>query len=643
MRRIIATTALWAIAVGAALAQPAPSPATAAANAAAAEALPPEDGEDQAFATRGFVATWDEPTLRGVNGQLVWDFGAYTGLSGPAPASVHPSLWRHAQLLSRHGLFQLHERIYQVRGFDVSNLTVILGDTGYIVVDPLTTVETASAAMTLVRRHLGERPVVAVIYSHSHADHFGGVAGVTTAAAVASGQVAVIAPQHFLEHAVGENVIAGAAMSRRAGFQFGAGLPPGPLGTMTSGIGPAIPQGTLSLIPPTREIRTTGEVMDIDGVRLEFQMTPGTEAPAEMNFYLPQFRALFMAENANASLHNILTPRGALVRDAKIWADGLTQSLRLYGTRSDILFTGHAWPRFGQDRIAAYLADHRDAYKYLHDQSVRLMNEGLTGPEIAEQIALPTALAQRWYNRGYYGTLRHNSRAVYQRYMGWYDGNPARLNPLPPEAAATRYVAAMGGVRRVKTLARQAIAAGDYRWAAELLDRLVFAAPQDAQARQMLADVHRQLAFQSESAIWRNMYLRAAAELSPDFNPPQTAQTNSIDLIRATPTPMLFDLLAVQVDPDRAAGPPVTLAFVFPERGERVLATLRNGVLVHEHGVSDRADVTVTLPRAAFLMGLFAGGGLPPGAAQVEGDTAVLRRFMAAFKPPTPGFAIVTP
>jgi alkyl sulfatase BDS1-like metallo-beta-lactamase superfamily hydrolase len=507
----------------------------------------------------------------------------------------------------------------------------------------LTTVETASAAMALVRRHLGDKPVVAVIYSHSHADHFGGVAGVTSAAAVAAGQVAIIAPEHFLEHAVGENIIAGPAMSRRAGFQFGAGLEPGPLGTMTSGIGRGIPQGTLSLIAPTREIRATGETMDIDGVRLEFQMTPGTEAPAEMNFYLPQFRALFMAENANATLHNILTPRGALVRDAKIWADGLTLSLRLYGNRSDILFTGHAWPRFGQERIAAYLADHRDLYKFLHDQSVRLMNEGLTGPEIAEQIALPEALSRRWYNRGYYGTLRHNSRAVYQRYMGWYDGNPARLNPLPPEAAAVRYVAAMGGMRRVKSLARQAIAAGDYRWAAELLDRAVFAAPNDAQAREMLADVHRQLAYQSESAIWRNMYLRAAAELAPDFAPARTPQTTSLDLIRATPTPMLFDLLAVQIEPARAAGPPVTLAFVFPERNERVLASLRNGVLVHEHGVSDAADVTVTLPRAALLMGLLAGGTLPPGAASVQGDGAALRRFMGAFKAPSPGFAIVTP
>src|SRR5690606_4077094 len=391
------------------------SAATRARNAALSGALPWSDREDEDFAARGFIAAYDEPQIRAADGRVVWDFTAYGFLEGEAPETVNPSLWRHARLLARAGLFQVSERVYQVRGFDVSNMTIIVGETGLIIVDPLTSAEAASAALALARRTLGERPVRAVIYTHSHVDHFGGVRGV----APDPTGIEIIAPEGFMEHAVAENVIAGNAMGRRALYQFGSGLQPGPEGQMSSGIGLAISGGTFTLIPPTRTIAATGEELAIDGVRFVFQLTPETEAPAEMNFLLPDFGVLCLAENANVSMHNVLTPRGALVRDAKAWADYLTEALRLYGAQSEILVTSHGWPRFGGERVRDFIASHRDAYKFLHDQTVRLMNAGYTDREIAERVRLPEPLASRWFNRGYYGTMMHNSRAIYQRYMGW--------------------------------------------------------------------------------------------------------------------------------------------------------------------------------------------------------------------------------
>jgi alkyl sulfatase BDS1-like metallo-beta-lactamase superfamily hydrolase len=605
--------------------------------------LPWADKEDEDFASRGFIATAADPLIRNGAGKVVWDLAAHANLSGPAPATVNPSLWRHAGLLGKHGLFKVRERLYQVRGFDVSNMSVIEGDTGYILIDPLTTTETAAAAMALVKQHLGDKPVRAIIYTHSHGDHFGGARGIVSEGDVAAGRVQILAPEGFLEHAVSENVIAGNAMGRRAAYQFGGDLAPGPEGQMTSGIGAAIPSGTISLIPPTRIIAKTGELVRIDGIDIEFQITPNTEAPAEMNLYLPQLRALCMAENANVSMHNILTPRGALVRDAKAWADQLTVSTRRYGDKSDVLFISHGWPRFGTDRLRDYLESHRDAYKYLHDQTVRMMNQGLTGPEIAERIALPETLSQRWFNRGYYGTMRHNSRAIYQRYMGWYDANPAHLNVLPPEDAAKRYVAAMGGPARVLREGKRALAKGDYRWAAEVLNHLVFAAPDNSEARSTLAEAHRQMGYQAESAIWRNMYLMAAKELETGVGE-RAASTGGIDFIRNTPSAMIFDLLSVRLDPAQATGPAFSVAFAFPDRSERHFITIRNGVLVHEEGVADAADVTVTMPRAAFLQGVLGGGGAAAFAqAKIEGDVRVLQRFGTLFDSPDPNFSIVTP
>jgi alkyl sulfatase BDS1-like metallo-beta-lactamase superfamily hydrolase len=645
LKRSITAATAFALICAPATAQTTATPFTRDANRAAAATLPNEDREDEAFAARGFVATWPEQKIMTADGRVAWDFNSFAYPSGAAPDTVHPSLWRHAQLLAKHGLFKVSDRIYQVRGFDISNMTIIVGDSGLIVIDPLTTVETARAALTLARRTLGDKPVRAVIYTHSHADHFGGVRGVVEQADIDAGRVQILAPDGFLEHAVGENIIAGNAMTRRATYQFGSGLPGGPTGTMSSGIGPAVSAGSVSLIAPTRTIARTGEKLVIDGVEIEFQVTPGTEAPAEMNIYLPQLRALCLAENANVSMHNILTPRGALVRDTKAWADYLTEVLRLYGARSDVMFTSHGWPRWETARITDFIGAHRDAYKYLHDQSVRLMNQGFTGPEIAERIALPPALARRWFNRGYYGTMSHNSKAVYQRYMGWYDGNPARLHALPPEEASRRYVAAMGGAARVIAEARASIAKGEYRWAAELLDRVVFADPSNAQAKALLADVETQLGYQAESAIWRNMYLTAAQELREGVKA-RAPSVGSLDFIRNTPSSMLFDLMAVRLDPAKAGDARLAVAFVFPERNERRLVTVANGVLVHESGAPEAAQATVTLPRALFLQSLMApGGGALAGnpAVRVEGDPLAVRRFLGLFDAPDPSFAIVTP
>lgn len=641
MRAILAIIAAFAFSQAYAQA----TESTRAANTAMAQTLPWADREDEDFASRGFIATSDAPQIRAADGRVVWDFTTYNFLQGDAPETVNPSLWRHVRLLARAGLFQVSERVYQVRGFDLSNMTVVVGDTGLIVIDPLTSREAAAAALTLARRTLGERPVRAVIYTHSHADHFGGVGGVVDAADVTAGRVEIVAPDGFMEHAISENVIAGNAMGRRALFQFGVGVPPGPQGQMSSGIGLAVSVGAITLIPPTRTIARTGETLTLDGVRIEFQLTPGTEAPAEMNFFFPDFGVLCLAENANATMHNILTPRGALVRDAKAWADYLTEALRLYGERSEIMVTSHAWPRFGGPRVRDFIASHRDAYKYLHDQTVRLMNAGYTGREIAERVRLPEPLASRWFNRGYYGTMMHNSRAVYQRYMGWFDGNPANLNPLPPEEEAVRFVRAMGGETRVLAEGQRAFDEGDYRWAARVLNHLVFANPEHQGARNLLARAHRQMAYQAESATWRNMYLVAANELE-GAAPERASSLRSAELVAATPTSDILDLLAVRLDPQRLGERHYAFNLVFPERNERFAVTIANGVLVHERDVTLAEAPTVTAPRAAFLQAMASGTmtrAVLSGTVRVSGNRRRLAGLGQVFDTPDPNFAIVTP
>lgn len=608
--------------------------------------LPFTNRQDFELAERGFIATRVDKKITNESGATVVDLDAYGFLATDTPPTANPSLWRQAQLITKHGLFKVHDRIYQVRGFDVSTVSFILTDSGYIVVDPLTSVESARAALQLATEHLGERPVLAVVYSHSHADHFGGVGGVTSEDDAKAGRVRVIAPDGFLEHSVSENIIAGTAMSRRARFQFGITLQRGPEGELTSGLGPGISRGTISLIAPTDVITETGQEMTIDGVTLLFQVTPETEAPAEMNFYLPQFRALFMAENANATMHNLLPARGALVRDAKAWADYLTQSIRLYADKSDLVFAAHGIPRWGTDVVKDFLAKHRDAYKYLHDQTVRLLNAGLTGEEIAETLELPRVLAHEWYNRGYYGTLSHNSKAVYQRYMGWYDANPASLHALPPVAAAKHYVDAIGA-EALRSKADAAIAGGEYRWAAMLLNHLVFADPGDRAAQEKLADVYTQLAYRTEAGTWRNIYLTGAQELRHGVLvlPPPTV---SLDLIRATPTAMMLDFAAVRLNPERAAGKHLAINLILSDVNEKHLIGVTNSVLIHESGVSDEnADATATMTRDDLMQTLLAAVPVSlktaTGAITVDGDANAYAELVGLIDPVDANFPVVTP
>ncbi len=597
-----------------------------------ADDLPVEDGRDSEFAGRGYLGTLADPIIKTKDGKPVWNLDAYAWMDGKSPDTVNPSLWRHMGLLRKHGLFALSEGMWQVRGFDVSNMTVIKGKTGWILIDPLTTRDTAAAALRLVNEKLGARPVTAVIYSHSHGDHFGGVRGVVDEADVKAGRVVIIAPEHFLAETASENVMAGSAMGRRANYQFGGNLTPGPQGQMGSGIGKGIAGGDITLIPPTIDIRKTGEIREVDGVALEFQMVPQTEAPAEMNVYVPSSRAFLAAEIATCSLHNILTPRGAKVRDAHAWAGFLNEAVNLYANRSDTIASSHCWPRFGQSEVKGWLSGQRDNYRYLHDQTVRMMNKGMTQTEIAENLKAPPAIANQWFNRGYYGTYSHNSKAIYQYYLGWYDAVPANLNPHPPEVRGAKFVAAMGGATKVLAEAKKAMAAGDYRWSSDLLNQLVFADPKNAEGRALLADSYEQQGYQAESAIWRNMFLSAARDLREGVKASITTQ--SIDMISAIPTGLLLDSVATRLDPLAIGDKALAINFVFSDRQENAKVSVGNAVMFSEMGASHASPAaTVTGPRQLFLALLFLKmplAQLERAGLKVEGDRASIEALQAA-------------
>jgi alkyl sulfatase BDS1-like metallo-beta-lactamase superfamily hydrolase len=619
----------------------APSQTTRAANARMAAELPFSNTQDFDFARRGFIATRADPLIKNAAGAAVWDLNQYDFTRGDVPATVNPSLWRQAQLMSMHGLFQVSDRIWQVRGFDLANITFVRGSTGWIVIDTLGSAETARAALDLINEKVGARPVKAIIYTHAHTDHFGGAGGLATLEDVRAGRVLVLAPQGFMHAAVSENVIAGPAMQRRAAYQFGVPLPKGVEGQVNAGIGPALAVGTSALIPPTREVTETGRPVTVDGVKLLFQLTPNTESPAEMNVAFPDWRIVDLAENANATQHNILTPRGAVVRDAKVWAENLTRALDMFGGY-DTLIASHGWPRFGQAVIADYIGKHRDAYAFLHDQTVRMLNQGLTGDEIAARIRLPAALEQQWYDRPYYGSLSFNSRAVYQFYMGWYDANPVNLAPNPPAETGRRYVEAMGGAEKVRTMAQASYDAGDYAWAAELLNHVVMSDATDAAARALLARCYEQLAWQSENSLWRNIYLTGASELRGGAPAPSRPAATQAAVIANLPTPMLFDLLAVRLNAERVGADKLRLAFVFTDRNERTYVTVENGVLIHRPiAAPGPVDATLTMTRPEFLAAVLGGLPLAP-TVQVAGDRAALTRFTGWFDQPRSNFPIVT-
>jgi len=621
------------------------SVSTVAAQKEAANHLPAEDGRDADFSGRGFIATLADPVIKTKDGKPVWDVDAYAWMNGASPDTVNPSLWRHMGLLRKHGLFALSEGMWQVRGLDVSNMTVIKGQTGWILIDPLTTRDTAAAALRLVNETLGPRPVRAVIYSHSHADHFGGVRGVVDENDVKAGMVQIIAPAHFMDETASENVMAGLAMGRRANYQFGGSLTPGPQGQMGSGIGKGVAGGDITLIAPTIDISKTGETRVVDGITLEFQMVPDTEAPAEMNIYVPAARTFLAAEIATCSLHNILTLRGAKVRDAHAWAGYLNEAVNLFGDRSDTIASSHCWPRFGREEVKGWLSGQRDNYRYLHDQTVRLMNKGMTQVEIAEKLRPPPAIANQWFNKGYYGTYSHNSKAIYQYYLGWYDAVPANLNPHPPEIRATKLVAAIGGASKVLAEAKKAMAAGDYRWSSDLLNSLVFADPKNSKGRALLADSYEQQGYQAESAIWRNMFLSAARDLREGVKASITTQ--SIDLISAVPTELLLDSVATRLDPLALGDRSLELNFNFTDRNEQAKISVGNAVMFSEMGKAHTAPgATVSGPRQLFLALMFLKiplTQLEAAGLRVEGDRSQVEILQAALDPMPGPFNIAEP
>jgi len=621
--------------------EPGPAtPSTRAANDAVEQALPFSDTTDFDLSQRGLIKRPESLVIRNAAGRVVWDLDSYAFLTdgSPRPDTVNPSHWRQSQLNMSYGLFEVVPGIYQVRGYDLANITFIRGETGWIVIDPLTTMETSAAALALVTEALGERPIRAVIYSHTHADHWGGVKGVISAEDVASGRVQVIAPEGFMEHAVAENLLAGSAMTRRVTYQYGSALAKGPRGQMDAAIGKGLSTGTVTLIPPTITIGKTPTTLNVDGVEMVFQYTPGTEAPAEMNTFFPQFDALWMAENTVHTLHNIYTLRGAEVRDAKMWSQYINEAIEMFSADADVVFASHTWPIWGNAELVTFLKKQRDLYGYLHDQTLRLANQGYTMVEIAEMMEIPSALSDEWYNRGYHGTYNHDIKAVYQKYLGWYDSNPANLDPLPPEDAAKKYVEYMGGAEAVLERARQAYAHGEYRWVAMVVNHVVFADPSNVEARALQADALEQLGYQAEGAGWRNSYLEAAYELR--HGTPETTVTQSVnpDTVAGMSVGDVLDFLGVRLDGPRAAGVHIVLNFAFPDLDETYAVTLENSHLSYVRGKQDPgADATFVLPRKVLDMVLLRQTTLAQatqaGQATISGDPQKFGELMGLMDP----------
>ena len=592
------------------------------------------DRTDFENAQRGLIARLEPGQIKNAEGRVVYDADLYTaGTAGDCPDTVNPSFWRQSQLTAIQGLFEVTEGIYQLRGIELSNMTVIEGDTGVIIIDPAVSAEVSAAGLALYREHRGDRPVTGVIFTHSHVDHFGGVLGVVDA----DTDVPIMAPEGFLEHAVSENVYAGTAMMRRTAYHTGMALPVGPTGTLGVGLGPGTSQGSISLIAPTLDITHTGQEETIDGVKIIFQLTPDTEAPAEMNFYFPDRRALCMAENATHNLHNLYTLRGAQVRNARAWSRYMFEAIEMFADQADVVFASHHWPTWGTENIRRFLTEQRDLYGYLHDQTLRLLNEGYIGAEIAEMIEMPPVLDAAWHTHGYYGSVSHDIKAIYQRYIGWYDGNPAHLWQHPPEAAATRYVEVIGGVDATVAAAKRYADAGDLRFAAELGSHAVFADPDNRAAREFLAGVHTQLGYGAECGTWRNNYLTAAAELR---EPPTPSEWSPSGMAAALTITQLFDSIAIRINGPKACDAKVSIRWHFTDTDEVYRMEMSNGVLIHHLTQrQDRADLVITLTKPELLALI---GGKTDGI-KFDGDPAALQTIMSLTEEPNPNFNIVTP
>ena len=587
-----------------------------------------DDPGDHERATRGLIAQLDGGRVT-VGDHAVFDVArhAFVGESATAPDSVHPGLWRQARLNVNHGLFEVAEGIWQVRGYDISNITFLAGsDGGWLVIDPLTNEPAAAAALDLANRALGERPVTSVIYTHSHVDHFGGILGVTDQDAVDRGDVRIVAPEGFLEEVVGEFVIAGAIMARRAAYQFGPLLPPGPLGHIDCGLGSALGLWPSALIAPTDIVSETGLEMTLSGIRVVFQNTPDAEAPAEMNFHFPQRRVLCMAENCTHTLHNLYPLRGAQMRNALAWSKYIQEAIDLWAGDTDVMFASHHWPRFGTGDVRGFLAMQRDVYRWMHDQTMRLANQGYGPTEIAAELRLPDEFDQS-HVHGYYGTVSHNCRSVYNRYLGWYDGNPANLDPLPAVEASANYVDYMGGADAVLSRARSSFERGEYRWVAQVVNHVVFADPSNLPARELQADALEQLGYQSESATWRNAYLMGAKELREGS--PQGGRILTRSMNRAMEAEHLFDIIGVRFDPSRFTRGPLVLNFHFTDLGEDHVLGVGRSAIHHRAGAMDgEAAASIRIDRATFSEALADAAAL--GGADIAGDRDVVTELFAS-------------
>lgn len=587
-------------------------------NSALYDLLDFQDTQEADFATRGLIDAPDVLELTDENGNVIWSQEAYAFLeeADEAPDSVNPSLWENVKNNHAYGLFEVMDGIYQVRGYDMSNLTLIQGQTGWIVFDPLISVECTQAAMQLVEKNLGQRPVVAVICSHPHVDHFGGIRGLMSAdeaadaslpleQQLASGKIPIIVPEGFEEHAIAENVYAGQAMSRRANYQYGLFLEPSETGQLGVGIGMGQSAGTVSYLNPTFEITETGETYTIDGVEMEFQMTPGTEAPAEMNTWLPQKKALWMAENCTGTLHNLYTLRGAQVRDGDAWAQYICEAITRYGDQAEVTFQSHNWPHWGNDVVNEYMTNTAAVYQYINDQTLTYINQGYTSDEISNMIELPEALAKNWYTRQYYGTVAHDAKAVYQKYMGWYDANPVNLNPLTPEESAQKWAEylALGSVDDVLRQAKKDYDAGQFQWVAEVTNTIVFSDPDNEAARLLCADALEQLGYQAESGAWRNAYLTGALELRQGNAAEAAGRANkSSEMMMSMTADQMFDYMGILLDKQALADQDFTVSITLTDTQQHYLLRLKNGSLLRfADTTADEADLSITAPKNALF------------------------------------------
>ena len=625
----------------------APTSATAKAQADTAAGLPVEDGIDMQEAERGLIAR--EPSLKvmAADGSVAYDADGYQFIKGDAPGSVNPGLWRQAKLNNLHGLYKVTDGVYQLRGYDLAVMSIIESKNGWIVVDPLTSTETATRAMAFARKTLGNKPVVAIIFTHSHVDHFGGATAIASPEDVAAGKVRVIAPAGFLEEATSENILAGPAMGRRAIYMYGRDLPRSERGKVDNGLGKEPAMGTIGILRPTELVDRTPQTMDVDGVEFIFQYTPGSEAPAEMTFYLPAKKAFCGAEVMSRTLHNLYTLRGAKVRDANRWSGYIDDAIGRF-PESEVMFFSHHWPVFGKDRITMMMKEQRDTYRYIHDQTLRLANQGYGPREIAEQIKLPKSHTRHWWNRDYYGTVKHDAKAVYQMYFGWYDANPASLDPLPRAEQGKRYVAFMGGAANLLKQAQVSFDAGDYRWVAEVLSHLVTAEPKNVAARSLLAQTYDQLGYRAESTAWRNAYLSGAYELRHGEPEKGVNLANATGLLNQTAPEQFMQMFQVALNGPDAEDVALTINFDFRDVNEQYVVNIENAVLrFRKAPPAKNANATLALTRPMLVKLVTKQVGikdvLTSPDLKISGSTLDLIKFFSLLDKPDLVFPIVTP